>query len=271
MLIEEKAGKLQIAGRQSYCVKVKSEEIDCRITSACYMEDGTIVLADVANNKLKRLDSHNYIITDCYSLPEEPHQICKINEAQVAVTLPCQREVHLISVDRQMKTTYKIKTDFKCYSLAYANNHLYISDKTSVYICSMSGRKLKQFIIDPDGGMYSLTNSLVAVSKDGTRIYHVKSHRLEVLDNNGQIVTTFSGKLLKGASYCHVTEAGSVLVSGQFSNNVLQFTSDGELIGEVIKADCDNLNLKPQSVCCNHQMSKMCIVREDNNIEVYDI
>ncbi|XP_060570123.1 uncharacterized protein LOC132728497 [Ruditapes philippinarum] len=219
MLIEEKAGKLQIAGRQSYCVKVKSEEIDCRITSACYMEDGTIVLADVANNKLKRLDSHNYIITDCYSLPEEPHQIYK----------------------------------------------------TSVFICSMSGRKLKQFIIDPDGGMYSLTNSLVAVSKDGTRIYHVKRDRLEVLDNNGQIVTTFSGKLLTCASYCHVTEAGSVLVSGQFSNNVLQFTSDGELIGEVIKADCDNLNLKPQSVCCNHQMSKMCIVREDNNIEVYDI
>ncbi|XP_060606538.1 uncharacterized protein LOC132758853 isoform X3 [Ruditapes philippinarum] len=262
---------LQITGGQSYCVKDKSDEKICDIYGACYMEDGKIILVDHNNKKLKRLDSHNYTITDCYSLPGYPYQICKINETQVAVTLRTKQEIHFISVDRKMKTTNKIKTDFICYSLAYANNHLYISDDISVYIYTMSGRKLKQFSTDQSGQkLFSGTNSL-AVSKDATQIYVADSDKgLIVLDNNGQIVTTFNGKQLQIATYCHLTEAGSVLVSGYNSNNVLQFTSEGELIVEIIKADSGKQGIN--SVCCNEQMSKMCISREDeDNIEVYDI
>jgi hypothetical protein len=75
-LLTEKTMKtddlLQITGGQSYCVKVMSDENECSITSACYMEKGTIILADYNNNKLKRLDSHNYTITGCYNLPGQP-------------------------------------------------------------------------------------------------------------------------------------------------------------------------------------------------------
>jgi hypothetical protein len=135
----------------------------------------------------------------------------------------------------------------------------------------MSGRKLKQFSTDQSGQkMFSFINSL-AVSKDATMIYVADNNKgLIVLDNNGQIITTFNGKQLEGAICCHLTEAGSVLVSGALSNNMLQFTSDGELIGEVIKADSEKQEIN--SVCCNQQMSKMCISRaREDNIEVFDI
>ncbi|XP_060579162.1 uncharacterized protein LOC132736100 isoform X2 [Ruditapes philippinarum] len=272
MLTEKTTDKLlQITGGQSYCVNVKSDEQTCDIYSACYIEDGKIILADFNNMKLQRLDSHNYTITDCYNLHEQPWQICKIHESQVAVTLPAKQEFHFISVGRQMKTMYKIKTDFDCRGLAYANNHLYISDETSVYICTMTGRKLKQFSTDQsEQELFSIINSL-AVSKDATRIYVADGYKgLIVLDNNGQIVTTFNGEQLQWANYCHLTEAGSVLVSGFHSNNVLQFTSDGELIGEVIKDYSGKQGI--WSVCCNQQMSKLCISKEyEDNIEVYDI
>ncbi|XP_060562256.1 uncharacterized protein LOC132721895 [Ruditapes philippinarum] len=262
---------LQITGGQSYCAKVKSDEYTCSIFSACYMEDGKIILADYNNQKLKRLDCHNYTITDCYNLPGEPYQICKINETQVAVTLYTKQEVHLISVDRQMKTTNKIKTDFDCLGLAYANNHLYISDFTSVYIYTMSGRKLKQFSTDLSGQKpFSDINS-IAVSRDATRVYVTDPYKgLRILETNGQMFTTFKGKQLQGAFYCHLTEAGSVLVSGYQSKNVLQFTSDGKLIGEVTKADSGKQGIN--TLCCNQQMSKMCISRVGaDNIEVYNI
>jgi hypothetical protein len=67
---------LQITGGQSYAVKVRSDENECDISSACYIESCEIILVDYNNNKLKRLDSHNYTITDCYNLPGEPYQIC---------------------------------------------------------------------------------------------------------------------------------------------------------------------------------------------------
>jgi hypothetical protein len=263
---------LEITGGHSYCVKLESDENECSIISACYMKNGTIIQADNKNRKLKRLDSHNYIITDWYNLPGQPWQICKINETQVAVTLPFQQEIYFISVDRQMKTTNKIETGFNCYGFAYAKNHLYISDETSVFIYTMTGRRLKQFSTDQSGQkLFSDINS-IAVSKNAARIYVADDLKgLIVLDNNGQIVTRYNSKLLQMASYCNLTEAGSVLVSGHDSNNVLQFTSDGELKGEVIKAD----SRKPAatlSVCCNQQMSKMCISRDgEDNIEVYDI
>jgi outer membrane protein assembly factor BamB len=223
------------------------------------MEDGTQILADHNNSKLKRLHSYNFTVTDYCDLPGGPWQMCMINNTQVAVTVPSKKEVHLISLERQMKTTNKINTDFKCYGLAYANNNLYISDHdTSVYMYALSGRKLNQFSKKQSGHkLFSNIHSL-AVSQDATRIYVADYNTgLIVLDKNGQVVTSFNDEQLKRATCCYLIEAGSVLVSGFDSNNVLQFTSDGELIGEVIKADSGKGQIR--SVCCNQQMSKMCV------------
>jgi DNA-binding beta-propeller fold protein YncE len=262
----------QIKGNQSYNVKVKSDNDSCHIKSACCMEDGAIILADFSNNKLKRLHSHNYTVTDYCDLPAYPWQMCMINNTQVAVTVPSLMEINFISLEGKMKTTNKIKTDFTCYGLAFANNNLYISDGgTSVYIYTLSGRKLKQFSKDQSGHKLFTDIHSIAVSKDATRIYVADFYNgLIVLDNNGQVIKSFNDEQLEKASCCYLTEAGSVLVSGVVSNNVLQFTSVGELIGEVIKPDSrkENNNL----VCCNQQMTKMYISRNgDDNIEVYDI
>jgi outer membrane protein assembly factor BamB len=251
------------------------------------MEDGTIILADNNNNKLKRLHKYNYTVTDYCDLTEWPWRLCMINNTKVAVTVPSKEEVHFISIEGHMKSTNKIKTDFKCYGLAYANNNLYISDsKTSVYMYTLTGRKLihVQFSKDPLG--YTLFSDIqsLAVSKDAKRIYVADSYNgLIVMDNNGHVITSFKDEQLKFASCCYCTQVGSVLVSGNGSNNVLQFTSDGELIGEIIKFKDDRSNILSVllkgidnrgilSVCCNLKMTKMCTSRNaDDNIEVYDI
>jgi hypothetical protein len=70
-----------------------------------------------------------------------------INNKQVAVTLPSQQEVLFASLEAEMKTANKIKTDFQCYGLAYTNNNLYISDSnTSAYISSLSGKNLNNLV-----------------------------------------------------------------------------------------------------------------------------
>jgi hypothetical protein len=236
------------------------------------MEDGTIILADSKNTKLKRLHSDNYTVTDYCDLPGGPRQVCMINDTQVAVTVPSQKEVHFISLERKMKTKNKINTDFACYSLAYANNNLYISDNdTSVYMYTLSGRKLNQLSKVQSGNKFFSSIDILAVSTDAKRIYVADyNNGLRVLDNNGQVTTSFYGAQLKGAGYCYLTEAGSVLVSGFNSNNVLQFTCDGELIGEVIKSESRKKGIT--TACCNQQMTKMCITRlYYDYIEVYDI
>jgi hypothetical protein len=262
----------QIKGNQSYNVKVKSDNDSCNVKSACCMEDGTIILVDGFNVKLKQLDRYNYTVTDYCDLPRQPWQVCMINNTQVAVTIPSKEEVHFISLERNMKTTNKLKTDFSCTGLAYANNNLYIADNdTSVYMYTLSGRKLNQFSNDQSGHRLFSDIYSLAVRQDATRIYVADWYNgLIVLDNNGQIITSFNDEQLKAANCCYLTEAGSVLVSGDYSNNVLQLTCDGELIGEVTKADSGKGGIR--SVCCNQQMTKMCISRyTDVNIEVFDM
>ncbi|XP_060572983.1 uncharacterized protein LOC132730918 [Ruditapes philippinarum] len=263
----------QIKGNQSYNVQVKSDKDRCYITSACYMEDGTIILADNNNRKLKRLHNYNYTVTDYCDLPGMPWQVCMISNTQVAVTLQSQKEVHFISLESKMKTTNKINTDFPCVYLAYAKNNLYISDLyTSIYVYTLSGRKLNHFSKDQSGDKVPSAICSLAVNKDATRIYVGNDDdELIVLDNNGQIITSFSDEQkLKVTTCCYLTGAGSVLVSGSNSNNVLQFTCDGELIGEVIKAVSGKGGII--SFCCNQNMTKMFISRIfDDNIEVYDI
>jgi ElaB/YqjD/DUF883 family membrane-anchored ribosome-binding protein len=263
----------QIKGKESYCITATSDKEVSNFISACCLKDDTIILADYNNNKLNRFHSNNYTVTD-YCLPGEPWQVCSINTTQVAVTLPYKGEVHIISVEGQMSTTNKIKTGFECYGLAYTKDNFYISN-FHVHIYTLFGKKLKQFRIKQ-----SLLQSMLllftvskglGVSKDATRIYVADGNQgLIVLDNDGKVITNYDGENLHNATCCYVTEAGSVLVSGYNSNNVLQFTSDGELIGEIIKADSEKRGIV--SVCCNQQMSKMYVCREsNNNIEVYDI
>ncbi|XP_053405630.1 uncharacterized protein LOC123566596 isoform X3 [Mercenaria mercenaria] len=268
--VSKEEALLQIKGCKEYSVKVQSDDYKCDIGSACTLEDGTIILSDQSNKKLKRLHSSTYSVIDYCDLPNKPWEICSTNKQEVAVCLPDWKEVHFISIGNRMTATNKITTDFQCYGLACTNGNLYISDNdTSVYIYSVSGRKLKQFSkVESGQKLFSNIYSL-SVSKDGSKIFVTDwNNGLIILDNSGEVVERFHGSELDGALSSYLTGRGSLLVCGIISKNVLQFRLDGKLIGEVVKYDDKSIL---QAICCNQQMSKIIIGRYDDRIKVYDL
>ncbi|XP_053390122.1 uncharacterized protein LOC128553040 [Mercenaria mercenaria] len=261
---------LQVKGCTKCSVKVQSDKEYCNIVSACTLEDRTIILSDCNNNKLKRLDSSTYTVIDYCNLQGRPWQVCSIDKQQAAVCLHDKKEVQFISLSSKMTLTNKIKTDFECRGLSYADGNLYISDYTSVYIYSVSGRKLKQFSKDQSGQKLFSNILSLAVSEDGSKICVADyDNGLIILDNNGRVVGRFNDSQLKSAYGCCLTGRGSLLVCGNNSDNVLQFGPNGNLIGEVVKFD--DTSAWHQAICCNQQMSKMIIGRNRDEIEVYDL
>ncbi|XP_045210917.2 uncharacterized protein LOC123562339 [Mercenaria mercenaria] len=261
---------LQVKGCTKYSVNVQSDKKYCDIISACTLEDGTIILSDWSNSKLKRLDSSSYAVIDYCDLQGRPWQVCSIDKQQAAVCLHDKKEVQFISLSSKMALTNKIKTGFECFGLSYADGNLYISDYTSVYIYSVSGRKLKKFSKDQSGQeMFSSIRSL-AVSENGSKICVADRYKgLIILDNNGIVVGRFNDSQLRGADGSCLTGRGSLLVCADFSDNVLQFGPNGNLIDEVVKFyDTSAFN---KAICCNQQMSKMIIGRNRDEIEVYDL
>ncbi|XP_045156222.2 uncharacterized protein LOC123522826 isoform X2 [Mercenaria mercenaria] len=205
--VSKEEALLQAKGYKEYSVKVQSDENKCDIVSACTLEDGKIILSDYNNKKLKRLDSSTYSVIDYCDLPQIPWQICSTNKQEVAVCLPNQKEVHFISIGNRMTATNKITTDFGCFGLAYNNGNLYISDSSkSVYLYSVSGRKLKQFIKDESGQeLFSNIYSL-SVSKDGSKIFVTDwDNGLIILENSGEVVGKFHGSELAGAWSSYLT------------------------------------------------------------------
>jgi outer membrane protein assembly factor BamB len=171
-----------------------------------------------------------------------------------------------------MLTTRQVNTGFECHGLAYADGMLFISDEyTSVYVYTMTGNRLQQFSLPQSnfGFLSRLFNyrDLCSVAVSDSRIYVAHRRKgLIILGRNGELIGEFTDPKLKGAHGICLFRNNSVLVCGEDSNNVLQFTPDGKLIGEVLKRDkgC-------KSLCCTMNISKLIVGGIGDKIDVYDI
>lgn len=274
--VTQKDGSLQVTGSKKYCVNVSSDQDTCDIVSACTLEDGTIVLSDFNNNKLKHVEGSEFTVTDYCDLSATPWQVCPTSKQEVAVCLMRKQAVQFVSTGSKMAETKKIKTDFDCYGLAYADGNLYISDwYTSVYVYSVSGSKLQELSRDQSGmELFSSIISL-AVNTTGTKIYVFdRNVGLTVLDNNGQVVGLLNDTQFKRGCGCYLSETDKLLIRGRDSFNMLHFGPKGELIREVVISESNDksTSLSYQSVCCTKKMSKMIVTSEVNDdIVVYDI
>jgi hypothetical protein len=256
---------------KKYCVRVRADKFDCSILTACTMEDGTIILAEGRNNKIKRLNGSTFAVRDFCDMPGKPWQVCGIKNDQIAVSLPRKEKVLFVSLANRMSVTQNISTGFNCHGLAYAEGNLYISDRFSaVYSYNMMGGKLQKFTKDPPRREMSYAIRSLAVMEDASKVFVAGwNNGLIVLDNQGKVVGKFNGPQLDGAWDCHVTGRGSLLMSNNISNNVLQFGLDGKLRGEVVRFTDQNGSYK--GLCCSKEMTKMIIGKSGDEIEVYDL
>jgi hypothetical protein len=123
---------LQVKGKKTYTVKVKSDSETCSIYSACTLADGTIILTDCNNTKLKRVNTTSYTVTDYCEVPHDPLQVCHITDQEVAVSRASSWLIQFVSLGRTMQKTRQINTGFRCYALAYADGKLFVSDSVCV-------------------------------------------------------------------------------------------------------------------------------------------
>lgn len=259
--------KFKFKSKKMIDAKHPSDLSTPNIYSICFLQDGTLVLADFSNLRLKRVDRPGYSILDYCDIPGKPWQVCTISNNEVAVS--CSDTVlHVVSLQPKMKKTRTIKLTHSCRGLAYANGNLYLSDSTSVYIYELKDNTLKQlFKIPLSPGISGL-----AVTNDGSSIYVADMEEgLLVLNRNRKkfITSKFDNNLLLGAKYVSVTENGKVLVAGNHTRNVLQLDPKSVLIRELLKIDKINV-----PVCIYHDhLSNKIIVSYTNQskIEVYDL
>ncbi|XP_053405429.1 uncharacterized protein LOC128558954 [Mercenaria mercenaria] len=205
--------------------------------------------------------------------------ITKVKDNKVAVTLPNEGTIRLITFSNSMTVTNSddIKVKGRCYGISCSNDYLIVSTVShffhsgKVQILDMSGNVLK--VLDKDCNNKALfSNPLyLALSPDNETIYvsDWDKNTVTCLTFDGKIKAIYKDNQLLGPCQLTTDELGSVYVCGRLSNNVHQLSP---LLNKV-KILLDGSEELAYPVSVSHCMNKnrLYLGMWSNNIKVFNL
>ncbi|XP_053375383.1 uncharacterized protein LOC128547266 [Mercenaria mercenaria] len=224
-------------------IKEKTDSNVCDITGICQLPDGTILIVDYNNRKLKRLDN-TYKLVDSLRLTNNPDSICNVGPDEVAVSLFEAKEVLYISVKAELTVTKSFRTGNYCRGMVYVDDKL--------YVCCGSTRDSSSWCIevyDKAGQLQFSIRELfsiplcITVTEDGQHLLVTgwRSDDVTMMDLTGNIVRTFGNSKLKLPKGICNDSKYRTFICGYGSNTIVQLSPRRWGI-DVILTEKDSIN-----------------------------
>lgn len=246
-------------------VRLQTDNEVCSIISACQLADGCIVLVDLPNKKLKKLNV-SYDVIDHLSVSENPPScVCEVGSSLVALTIPLSRRIQFVS--QQPLTLQKSFLVAECgRGIVYHNGLIYVccggkenEGAGHIGVYNLNGVFLRAYYegLNTPTRICSLNDDCLIVSDFG----HDKVFTFDIICNSIQQVksTNFSG-----VGGCSSLENGQVCISGEDSNNILVISESDFKAQELITKK--HTISYPISVCFDRQKSQLLVVQNDSAI-----
>ncbi|XP_053396825.1 uncharacterized protein LOC123551336 [Mercenaria mercenaria] len=152
-------------------IRGQNDKKTCCVFRSCLTDDGSLLLADNTNNKIKRADVVKMSVTDYCCVPAGPAGICCTSKSEAAVCLD-NRTIQFVSLGKNMTTTRQLNVTHTCFGIAFKDDKLYITNKgQSLYIHDMTGNVLQKVTQDNAGHSIFLTPRNVAVSDVNENVF----------------------------------------------------------------------------------------------------
>jgi hypothetical protein len=249
-------------------IRMKNDKIDPYICDVCQLQDGTIVLADNNNMKIKWLGV-NHNIKDCVHLDSYPTGICCTGNTEVAVKLG-NNKVDFMSVASSLSKMRDISvTGGRCLGMTYCAGDLWVSDVNGVNVYSMTGAIVKSVISDvKNKPMFDSTPHQMAAS-GGNVFVTDNSDGAVCLTRDGTVKSELRDKRLAKTRGVCVSNDGTVFISGCSSHNIMMFDSDGKCLGELVAKDLGLVN--PLSLLFDEKRNCLVVACYPDKIIIYYI
>ncbi|XP_045163164.2 uncharacterized protein LOC123527628 [Mercenaria mercenaria] len=254
-----------------YNIKDADDTTVSCISDSCLMGNGSIILADENNRKLKKLD-HLVKLKESLTLPGKPCAICPTGTSEIAVSLLNNKTIQFVSTTNSMTITRAFKVGESCRGLAYSYDKLYLScggmtkfhdGPGEIRIYEKSGKlihKVEKNVLIPKRISISSdkmpVNIYVADEKNG----------LLSLDTSKPCVVAkniFTHKdMVSPVGLCY-TGIGQIVVCGYDSSNVMLLSTSGTLIKELLNKG--HGIVKPKTVCLDQTGSKLLVGMSDTD------
>ncbi|XP_053390418.1 uncharacterized protein LOC128553310 [Mercenaria mercenaria] len=262
----------KIKAKKELNVRMRNDNKTCYIIDLCLLQDGTVVLTDYSNRKIKRLDT-NFSIKDAFDVTFNPTAICCTAKNEIAVKLS-NDTVQFISVGQILSVLRNISVaGVSCCGMAYLAGELWVSNESSVNVYNTSGTLLKS-INKIVNGQSIFKSSPKRMSVRGvTVIVTDGSDGAVCLGRDGTVKSELRDGRLKNCIGVCVSADGTVFLSGYNSKNFVMFSGDGKCQGELSTKETDLLYVF--SLCYVNQRNCLILAREIYNdsiniLEMYD-
>ncbi|XP_053378954.1 uncharacterized protein LOC123534942 [Mercenaria mercenaria] len=214
-------------------VRMPNDSTDCCISDTCQLHDGTIILTDYFNKKVKWLDVNYKVKCHC-DLNNHPRDICCTTQNEVAVKME-NNKVQFIAVDSSLSILRDISIEGGRYwGMAYIAGDLWVSIGSGINVYSRSGTLLKSISNNVNGQRIFKSSPQHMAASGETVIVADGSDGAVCLGRDGTMKSELrDGRLNYTQGVC-VSSDGILFLSGYNSNNILMFSGDGKCQGELL-------------------------------------
>ncbi|XP_060553871.1 uncharacterized protein LOC132714951 [Ruditapes philippinarum] len=256
----------KVSSQKEINIKMTNDHSQSHIVDICQLVDGTIILADYYNTRIKRLDV-NYNIKDCLDLESNPRGMCCTGNTEVAVKLN-NNTVWFISVGSSLSKMKDISViGGRYFGMTYCAGELWVYAGNNVNVYNMTGTLLKSISIDVNGQrIFKSYPQQMAVSGD-TVIIADNSDGAICLNRDGKVKRELRDKRLSYTRGVCVANDGTVFISGN-SSNIMMFDRDGKCLGELVGKDAGLIN--PTSLLYDDKKNCLIAACFQNNIIVFN-
>ncbi|XP_060604643.1 uncharacterized protein LOC132757390 [Ruditapes philippinarum] len=129
-------------------VKTSEDKYECWISGITLTNPDLLIITDCENKAVKMVDINSQMVTDQLQLDTIPHDVTRVSNTKLAVTLPFKQTIQIVSILKK-KLTQKsiIKVNGDCLGISCYQNKLVVSfcSPAKLQILDINGTILQSF------------------------------------------------------------------------------------------------------------------------------
>ncbi|XP_045171301.2 uncharacterized protein LOC123533636 [Mercenaria mercenaria] len=256
----------KLKSKREIHVRMQNDVKRCYISDTCQLHDGTIILTDFDNKKVKWLDTNYNVKCHC-DLNNQPRDICCTTQNEVAVKMN-NNKVQFLSVDSSLSVLRDISIEDGGYwGMAYIAGDLWLSTGSGINVYSRSGTLLKSINNIVNGQrIFKDLPQHIAASRENV-IVTDGSDGAVCLGRDGTVKSELRDGSLNYTQGVCVSSDGTVFLSGFRSHNIVIFSGDGKCQGELLTQEIGLTN--PGSLYYDNKRNCLILTRHRSCDSIY--
>ena len=231
---------MKVKSAKEVNIKLSDDSYDPDIRGCAFLSNGSVLLCDSENSKVKLLDS-DWSVNKSLKLSDKPWNVAAVDENEAIITFYSINDLQYISTHPDLKLGKKIPLPEQCWGLDVVNDEIYTaynkrSGHVEIWKLDRSGNMKSKSVLTQSSYCGSLYLCLGSLTDHNPRVYLADGgySRVRCYQLDGRMVYQYKDKELASPRGIYVDSAGNSLVCGWNSHNVVVITADGRKHRELL-------------------------------------